>query len=124
MKGKDEDETKKLQRYILGISLIALTATPEPTLRQGCQLLPKGKTTWKQFKATGDESDWSPQSIRIADFAVAAAKDFDVSQPKDQPLKFDKNVLKASIDADTKKKADKKGKKKPDTASVKPTEGA
>jgi CRISPR-associated protein Csb1 len=108
LKGADEEETTNLKRYILGLSLLALTATPEVNFRQGCQLLPKGKATWKQFFATDDQSDWSPENISIADFARAAANDFGVSQPANQPLIFDKELLKVSIEADAKKKADKK----------------
>lgn len=108
LKGTNEEETINLKRYILGLSLLALTATPEVNFRQGCQLLPKGKATWKQFFATGDQSDWSPENIGIADFARAAAKGFGVSQPGDQPLIFDKDLLKVSIEADAKKKAAKK----------------
>ncbi|MCY2986895.1 MAG: hypothetical protein NTY19_03395 [Planctomycetota bacterium] len=108
LKGANPDETQDLQRYILGLALLAFTATPESTLRQGCQLLPKGKANWKQFKADGEESGWNPESLDIAGFASAADSDFGVVQPPDQPLVFDKNLLKASIDADAKKKADKK----------------
>jgi CRISPR-associated protein Csb1 len=99
---------QKLQRYILGLALLAFTATPESTLRQGCQLLPKGKANWKQFDADGEESGWNPDSLDIAGFASAAASDFGVVQPPNQPLVFDKTLLKASIEADAKKKADKK----------------
>jgi len=108
LKGENELQTERLQRYVLGLALIALTSTQESNLRQGCQLLPKGKSSWKQLFATGDESDWIPDSLRIAEFAAAAAVAFGVAQPPNQPLLFDKNLLKSSIDADAKKKADKK----------------
>lgn len=108
LKGANPDETTKLQRYVLGLALIALTATPEANLRQGCQLLPKGKPTWIQFLATGDESDWVHANLNIAGFATAAAADFGVAQPENQPLLFDKTLLKSSIEADAKKKAAKK----------------
>jgi CRISPR-associated protein Csb1 len=110
LKGANAEETRKLQRYILGLALLAFTATPESNLRQGCQLLPKSKPTWKQFLATGDESDWIPDGLNIAGFAAAAADDFRVEQPQNQPLGFDAKRLKASIDADAKKKSDKKAK--------------
>jgi CRISPR-associated protein Csb1 len=108
LNGANEVETKNLQRYVLGLALIALTATQESTLRQGCQLLPKGKPTWKQFLANGDESDWIPENLDFLGFATAAAREFKVVSPTSQPLIFDKALLKASIDADTKKKAAKK----------------
>jgi CRISPR-associated protein Csb1 len=108
LRGADEPEIKKLQRYVLGLALVSLTATPESTLRQGYQLLPKGKPTWKQFLANGEESEWVPDNLSIAEFAAAAAAEFDVKQPLNQPLVFDKNRLKSSIEEDSKKKADKK----------------
>ena len=98
----------KLQRYILGIALVAFTSTQESTLRQGCQLLPKSKPKWMTFDANGKESEWNPDGLDIPGFAVAAARDFGVAQPNNQPLEFDKTLLKASIEADAKKKADKK----------------
>lgn len=112
LKGADKSETEKLQRYVLGLALIALTSPPESTLRQGCQLLPKeeDKITWKRFFASGKEDNWDPKSFNIADFAAAAAADFGVVQPTNQPLDFDKNRLKSSIEADSKKKADKRTK--------------
>jgi CRISPR-associated protein Csb1 len=108
LKGTNDDETKSLQRYILGLALLAFTAAQDSTLRQGCQLLPKGKPAWKRFFANGDESEWDPESHEIREFASAAAVDFCVPQPTSQPLIFDKTLLKASIDADGKKKAEKK----------------
>lgn len=113
LKGGDDTETKNLQRYVLGLALIALTATPESTFRQGCQLLPKGAATWKQFSANGNETEWNPASLDIAQFASAAAIGFGITQPTDQPLVFDKANLKASIDRDAKKKADKKATNEP-----------
>lgn len=108
LKGVNPEETLKLQRYILGLTLLAFTATPESTLRQGCQLLPKGKPTWKQFLATGEENDWVPDSLSIANIANAAAADFGIVQPQNPKLVFDKNLLKASLEAVAKKKTDKK----------------
>jgi CRISPR-associated protein Csb1 len=106
---EQRNENLKLQRYILALALLAYTATQESTLRQGCQLLPKGKASWKKFTANGDEHIWNPESFDIPKFAVAAASEFGVVQPLNQPLAFDKTLLKTSIEADAKKKAEKKG---------------
>lgn len=109
LKSAEPAETQNLQRYILGLALIALTATPESTFRQGCQLLPKGKPAWKQFCANGEESSWNPDGLNVGEFAAAAANNFGITQPTAQPLLFDKALLKSSIEADAKKKAAKKG---------------
>jgi CRISPR-associated protein Csb1 len=123
LRGSTEDETRKLQRYILALALIALTATPPATLRQGCTLIPqledqeaeqsKGGTdartklaTWKQFYANGKTDVWDPAKLEILTFARAAASNFGVNQP-DVPLQFKPETLKASIEADSKTKADK-----------------
>jgi CRISPR-associated protein Csb1 len=37
--GDDTEQTLKLRRYVLGLSLVALTAEPDPFLRQGCNLV-------------------------------------------------------------------------------------
>ena len=108
LKGVDEPETVKLQRYVLSLALIALTATPESTFRQGCQLLPKGVATWKLFLADGKDSNWDPSGFRFDEFALDASREFGIKQPNGQPLLFDKNLLKSSIETDAKKKADKK----------------
>lgn len=112
LRGTTPEETEQLQRYILSLALLAFIATPEPTLRQGCQLLPKGKPTWKLLFADGDERDWTPDSLGLTRFATAASTEFGVEQPQNQPLVFDKNLLKESIEADSKKKADKKNRGK------------
>lgn len=97
----------KLQRYILGLALLAFTATQKTHLRQGCQLLPKGEPTWKRFSANGTDDAWTPPS-NIAELTQHAASDFGAAQPSDQLLVFNKDLLKASINVDAKKKADKK----------------
>jgi hypothetical protein len=62
---------------------------------------------WRQFFATGKDEPWTtpPKLDKVAE---AAATAFGVSQPVNQPLQFEKSLLKVSIDADAKKKADKK----------------
>jgi len=122
---KDKDVTEELRRYVLGLALIALTATPPATLRQGCTLIPQtpsdnphdskseeGKAwkpqIWRKFYTDGRTDEWDFKSLNIREFAAAAASDFGVVQPPKQLLFFDKNLLKASIEEDAKKKADKK----------------
>jgi hypothetical protein len=97
----------KLQRYILGLALLAFTATQKTHLRQGCQLLPNGEVKWKKFSANGEDASWTPGAI-ICEFAKVAAERFGVVPPKDPTLEFSKRLLKESIEADAKKKADKK----------------
>lgn len=111
LKSSNDEETRKLQRYILALTLLAFTATQESTLRQGCQLLPKAKPNWMQFYADGTETEWNPEGVNFIAFANAVATEFNVRQPTDQPLVFDKKKLTESIKSDSKKKTDKKAKK-------------
>lgn len=39
LKGSSPEETLALRRYLLGLSLVAFTAWPEPNLREGCELV-------------------------------------------------------------------------------------
>jgi len=110
LRGLTDDESLKLQRYVLGLSLVALTATLDPNFRQGCCLLPKGAPTWRQFSATGEDSEWTPKELPIASFAAAAASNFGVQPVAEQPLLFSKETLGESIATDTQKKADRKSK--------------
>lgn len=107
----------KLQRYILGLALLSFTAIQKSTLRQGCQLLPKKEPTWKQFRADGEESSWTPPT-NIPELARSAAADFNVTQPPNQPLQFNKELLKSSIEADAKKKAGTKAANEEGTAEA------
>ena len=97
----------ELQRYILGLALLAFTAAQKTHLRQGCQLLPNGDVKWKKFSANGDDASWTPGTL-IGEFAKVAAERFGVVPPKDPTLEFNKNLLKESIEADALKKADKR----------------
>lgn len=116
IKGANDDETKKLQRYVLGLALLAFTATQKTYLRQGCQLLPNGEPSWLQFKANGTQASWTPPKD-IPSIAQSAAADYGVKQPANQPLVFDKKLLKETIDTDTKAKSDKKASNESDAVS-------
>lgn len=107
IKNKQREADLTLQRYILGLALLAFTATQKTHLRQGCQLLPDGDVKWKSFSANGTDASWAP-GMMIGEFARAAAKQFKVAQPIDGTLAFDKSLLKASIEAEAKKKADRR----------------
>jgi len=127
LRGKDaadKDISKELQRYVLGLALIALTATPPATLRQGCTLIPKiasdnphaSESTewkswkphvWKMFYADGKTDSWDPTALDIKGFATNAATPFAVSTVVDLVREFKPALLKASIEADSKSKADK-----------------
>lgn len=102
LKDAQRNEDLKLQRYILGIALLAFTATQRSTLRQGCQLVQNGDPSWQTITAKGNPVPWSAPA-NMAEFSTTAANLFAVQQPA-EPLEFKPELLKASIDADTAKK--------------------
>jgi CRISPR-associated protein Csb1 len=80
LSASDADATLKLQRYILGLSLVALLAPPTRFLREGCLLVPiEGKEPEvKLVERTGKRSDFKVSEAEALEFAQAAADDFGV----------------------------------------------
>lgn len=107
LKGKDEDATRKLRRYILGLSLVALTVPGNTYLRAGCNLVPDVDKP-REFTLVGSDGVHTkiklPHDEALA-YAIAAAESFGVE--KGQTLEFEKNLAKKDA---AKKKGDKAGK--------------
>jgi len=81
--GADADNLL-LRRYILGLALVAFTAPPETSLREGCQLVPDRSrpAVWQKVKYDGTRSEWNGKhDDTIMAFADEAAKAFGVQQP-------------------------------------------
>lgn len=103
--GDDQEATLKLQRYILGLALVAFTAPAEAYLRQGCLLV--GDTDnpleFKEVKRSGERTDAGISHEEALGFAQQAAEDFGVGESKTVP--FDKQKAQADLkkkDADAK----------------------
>lgn len=77
---RDEDETEKLQRYILGLALVAAVQPLPMNLREGCLLCgmkdEKHETTIKLVKVDGGEDDFSCDVKTVENFADLAAREF------------------------------------------------
>lgn len=90
LKGDGPDETAKLQRYLLGLALVAFVAPPELDLREGCELArelgthPEIKIRYINSEET---IDLNPEAV--LHFARTAAREFVVGTSK--KVKFDKN---------------------------------
>lgn len=83
--GKDEEETKLLQTYILALGLVAMTAPQDYNLRQGCLLIRKeGKL--EQVYRNGDRKLIELKHEEILEFAKQIAKEFmkKVGVPKEE----------------------------------------
>lgn len=76
----DQIETDKLQKYLLGLALVAATQPLPLNLREGCLLCgikdETKKTSIKVVKADGDEPDFQMDSTTAETFAEAAARSF------------------------------------------------
>lgn len=97
LRGKDADATRMLRRYILGLALVALTATSETYLRAGCNLVPDIDKP-REFTLVG--SDGSREKLKLTPdealaFASAAAEAFGVSQGK--TVAFDRQLASRDV---------------------------
>jgi len=104
------EPTRKLQRYILGLALIAFLAPAELYLRQGCLLV--GSQEKKPEKAAvrrdGSREPLTLTEADAAEFARLAANGFGVDAAREAA--FDAGVVKKAFE-DSQKKDKKKGKK-------------
>jgi len=107
--GTDAEGTLALQRYILGLALVALTAPVELYLREGCLLVPAQRETARQelVKRSGERSALTLDATRTLEFAQASAAAFGVGESWE--ASFESDAVKATAD---KKKADKAKKPK------------
>jgi len=129
LQAKELEETVKLCRYLLGLSLVAATAPLDGFLRQGCLLVPAAAASWQVISRNGQRSTANALTHDLAKvYATAKAEAFVVGASKsgDQAVKFDKALAKA--DAAVKKERTTAGKghgegKKAEAVSTKSTSG-
>ncbi|SRR5581483_1789418 len=101
----DEEASKKLQRYVLGLALIAFLAPAELYLRQGCLLVASpSKPASKQIVwRDGQRESLDIDEGQALAFAKESAKAFDVGP--DVQAVFDPRLVKAKVESKSKKKA-------------------
>lgn len=110
VKTTSDEQSVKLRRYLLGLSLVAMTYFDGKVfnLRQGCQLVvdPQKPASRKLVNADGTETAFEISRDTAVDYAVAVATDFGVdTNPKN--VKFDPKLAKAALKKKDKKAADK-----------------
>jgi CRISPR-associated protein Csb1 len=95
--GDDAEQTLKLQRYVLGLSLVALTAEPDPYLRQGCNLVvnPNQPAELSEVYRNGNRKPSTLSHHDALAFAVLAAKAFGIGEG--QTVAFDKKRAKDDV---------------------------
>lgn len=79
------EATYRLQRYILGLALVVLSAHPETNLREGCLLVKDAQRPPRTelVYADGQRHAFALAHHEVMDFARAAAEAFGVGEPKE-----------------------------------------
>ncbi len=95
--GDDATQTLALRRYVLGLTLVALTAPAQTYLRQGCNLVPDAGNSRKAtlVNADGTRSDLNITHEQAVAYARAVANAFGVGQS--QAVTFDPELAKKDI---------------------------
>lgn len=93
----DPTQTLALRRYVLGLTLVALTAPLQNYLRQGCNLVPDVENPRSIILV---HADGTREKLKLAhdqalSYAKAAAKAFGVGAP--QTVKFDPDLARKDI---------------------------
>lgn len=85
IRGKDPTETTEVQKYLLGLAILAATADLELFLREGCLLRYADDDTWTQIPRRGDPTGVAlPERAQIVAYATTAAAPFKAKWPKDK----------------------------------------
>jgi CRISPR-associated protein Csb1 len=111
--GNDRAKTLTLQRYILGLALVAFTYRPLGYLRQGCMLVldPNKKPEFAEVYPDGTRHECRITHEQALAYAEGAAKAF--GEVKGKTVTFDKEKAKADVaEGADKGRAKKAGKSK------------
>jgi CRISPR-associated protein Csb1 len=118
----NDDETRKLRRYILGLALVAFTKLPGGYLRQGTILVNNGKRTFDEVAADGTRTNATLTQETALEYAKAAAAAFGVGDSK--TVNFDGKIAKADLAGKAAEKAAKKARKGKGTAATADSESS
>jgi len=107
------DETLKLRRYILGLSLIAAIAQPDYNLRAGCLLVgdPEAATKAQVVTPDGKRATFEWDAETIIAYAKAVAADF--KQAEGGEFNFKPESVKEAVNKKAAEKEKKKGARTP-----------
>lgn len=105
LRGNGPEETRKLQRYILGLSLVVFVCEQDGFLREGC-LLVRHENKPAETVAVMRQGKRESVTVSVSDaleFAKTAAKEFGVGES--WTATFDRESAKASMEKRGEKKA-------------------
>jgi CRISPR-associated protein Csb1 len=98
LRGKNVEETKHIQKYLLGLSLLAATAEIDLFLREGCHLRYAGDDVWHEVPRRSDpeQVDLGSAEARtlIQTYASTAADHFKPKWPTQVEYEFNLNAAK------------------------------
>jgi CRISPR-associated protein Csb1 len=117
--------TKALQRYVLGLALVALTAPLELFLREGCLLVPSGgedAVIRDEVSRSGKRVPFALNADSALEFAQAAAAAFIVGKAWAEAA-FDDELVKAAANAKVAKAKVAKAKKEKEAKEKKEKAG-
>jgi len=104
IRGKDPAETSEVQKYLLGLALLAATVDIELFLREGCLLRYANDDAWTTVPRRGEPAEVSlPKQDQLVAYAMAAAAPFKAKWPEGLK-KDDKPVLEHEFDLAAAKK--------------------
>lgn len=108
--GSDPQKTRSLQRYVLGLALVAFTYSPIGYLRQGCNLVldPDKPRFCDEVYHDGRRQPLSVTPQQVLDYAQQTAQAFGVGSSKTVPFDTERAKQDVATDKDT---ADKKTRK-------------
>lgn len=106
----DDTETKALQRYILGLALVAFTKLPLGYYRQGTILVldPEGKREFSEVALNGKRTPCDVKHTEALAYAIAVAEAFGVEPSKH--VNFEPEKAKMDLKGKEAKKTGKKSK--------------
>jgi CRISPR-associated protein Csb1 len=112
LRATSPEQTLILQKYILGLCLVAISAPIDFDLRQGCHLVidTDGKHISQLVYNNGKRADFSVDSDAVLAYATTAAAAFGVGE--NRALAFDSKMLGARLKKVATDKAEKKKPKK------------
>jgi CRISPR-associated protein Csb1 len=101
LSASENQKTVALRRYILGLSLVALTVPQDSYLRQGCNLVLAGEGKSRTFEIVHPNGKREPCKLshdEARKYAEIAAKEFGVG--KNRQVAFDKKLAERDIKGD------------------------
>lgn len=107
--GNDADQTRALQRYVLGLSLVAFTKDVSGYLRQGCNLVvnPNQASEFVVVQLNGVRTKCEITHELSGRYAAEAAKAFGVGENRTIPFDKDKALADLTDDGESKPKSKK-----------------